>query len=1419
MEFDAVSLNRADPPQENHWCSTMPSLEEEFSTILDHIAEAFFALNLNGSCTYANQSAERLLGAKRADWLHQPLWQIFDVDSSSQLYQQCDRVLTELICVEFEEFYPSLNHWFAVRLIPSPKGCFAYFQDINQLKQIEAALGKEQDFLNILLDQVQAGIVACDADGQLKLFNKAARSFHGLVAQPLPPQQWAEQYDLYLPDGKSPMAPEDIPLYRALQGEQVVEVEMMIRPKPGQARHLLASGQAIYNLSGKKQGAVVVMHDITERKHTEAALRESEARLSSIFQTIPDGIIILNPQGQIITANAAAEKILRLTSSDLRARGYNDPAWAITTVDGQPFPEEELPFVQVIRTGKAVERVEHAIAHPDGTKIILSINASPLLDAHGQIVHVIAAISDITERKRAEVALQASEERYRSVIETAAEGIVLQTADGNIFTCNASAERILGLTAAQMMGRSSLDPRWCAIYEDGSPFPGELHPAMVTLRTGDPQTNVTMGIRKPEGSLTWISINTRPLFQPDSATPVAVVSTFFDITESKQAEAELLISDTALQQMPDAILLTDLQGNIQRWLGKAEQIFGYTAPEAIGRPVNFLHHPDIKARMTADIIQALQTTGEFWGEIPCIRKDGSGVLIETTAKTVHDKAGQPIFLIGINKDITERKQAEAERAELIRQQVQEQTARLEAEADLRRSSFLVEVSTTLSSSLDYAETLQSVAWLAVPYFADWCAVDLLNDDGTISRVAVAHPDPEKVKLGWELIARFPKHIEDGYGIAEVIKTGKSQLAIEITDAQLTAAVPHPEYRDILRGLGLRSSITAPLHNRGRVLGSISFVISESHRQYSSADLRLAEELARRAAIAIDNARLYHMAQQAQQAAEIAADRTARLQRVTAALSESLTPAQVAEVIVEQSMAVLQAAAALVVLVSSDRTELEIVKSIGYAADLVDSWSRFSINTDVPLAEAIRTGEPVWVEDLLARIARYPHLAPIYRRYDFQSWIALPLVVESKSVGGLLLSFQEFKQLSQADREFILALTRQCAQAIVRAQLYEAERQARAEAEQANRVKDEFLAVLSHELRSPLNPILGWTKLLQSQPFSPDKAAKALATIERNVKLQAQLIEDLLDVSRILQGKMVLNVTSVNLVSVIEAALETVRLSAETKAIQLETLMEPEIDPILGDPARLQQIVWNLLTNGVKFTPQGGRVTVRLQRVDTFAQLQVQDTGKGINAAFLPHVFDYFRQEDGTTTRKFGGLGLGLAIVRHLTEQHGGTVAADSPGEGLGATFTIRLPLQAKATETAAPHPPPAAELDLSQLNILIVDDEADMRELMQFMLEQQGAQVNVASSAIEALLICDRHPPDLLISDIGMPEMDGYTLMQQIRHRSPEQGGGVPAIALTAYAGEYDQQQALKVGFQQHVAKPIEPEELIRAIAALVNTP
>ncbi|KOP25307.1 diguanylate cyclase [Hapalosiphon sp. MRB220] len=541
----------------------------------------------------------------------------------------------------------------------------------------------------------------------------------------------------------------------------------------------------------------------------------------------------------------------------------------------------------------------------------------------------------------------------------------------------------------------------------------------------------------------------------------------------------------------------------------------------------------------------------------------------------------------------------------------------------------------------------------------------------------------------------------------------------------------------------------------------------------------------------------------------------------------------------------------------------------HTVSLSDKYAQWRDYNEQPNGSGIytlvcRTQRPIRMTQ--AELEAHPAWGKFGNKTDghppMRGWLAAPLTSRNgQNLGLIQLSDKYEGEFNAEDEAILIQLAQMASTAIDNAQLYE-------ESQRANRIKDEFLAVLSHELRSPLNPILGWAKLLQTHKVDVARTTQALSIIERNAKLQAELIDDLLDVSRILRGKLSLQICPVDLVSTIQAAMETVRLAAQTKLIDLQfTILDFELGnneqileysptceqlnnlksrhvlqrrvdakrllkvppqrsgskipnpkfQVMGDSNRLQQVIWNLLSNAVKFTPEEGQVDIRLERFGSHAQIVVSDTGKGIIPEFLPFVFEHFRQADAATTRKFGGLGLGLAIVRHLVELHGGTVEAASPGENQGATFTVRLPLMLTQPQTNQDTLHSEESLDLKGVKILVVDDDTDTREFTAFLLEEYGANVTAVASAAEALITFTHLQPDILLSDIGMPDIDGYMLIQQVRNLPAEEGGQIPAIALTAYAGEIDYQQALSVGFQKHVSKPVDPVKLIEVITSLVG--
>ncbi len=392
----------------------------------------------------------------------------------------------------------------------------------------------------------------------------------------------------------------------------------------------------------------------------------------------------------------------------------------------------------------------------------------------------------------------------------------------------------------------------------------------------------------------------------------------------------------------------------------------------------------------------------------------------------------------------------------------------------------------------------------------------------------------------------------------------------------------------------------------------------------------------------------------------------------------------------------------------------------------------------------------------------------------------------------------------------------------RRSLLDAERAARSEAERVSVMKDEFLATLSHELRTPLNAILGWSQLLSTGQADPADLEQGLDAIQRNARAQTQLIEDLLDMSRIISGKVRLDVQLTDLAGVVDAAVDSSRPAADAKSIRLRKIVDPRAGPVSGDPTRLQQVVWNLLSNAIKFTPKGGSISVMLERVNSHLEITVHDSGVGIQPEFLPLVFERFRQADSSTTRSFGGLGLGLSIVKNLVELHGGTVHAKSAGLGQGSTFVVMLPVAPIRRGTDREHPATSIagksdslQLDLAGVKVLVVDDEPDARALISRVLSQCQAEVRTAVSAADGLVQVQLFKPDVLVSDIGMPETDGYQFIRQVRSLSADQGGRLPAIALTAFARSEDRTRAMMAGYQMHISKPIEPQELIATVGSL----
>ncbi|OUL29889.1 hypothetical protein BV372_22625 [Nostoc sp. T09] len=1398
------------------------TIPQEIAQVLAKIGSAFVMLNDEWRYTYVNEKAAELAGINQESFLGKTIWELFPETVNSQLQAELYRAVTEQVAIDFEYFFPISHRWWENHIYPSEKGVAMFITDITQRKRIQQYQAAQYAITNILAEattvanalpkvlqslcenlgwqvgifwsvDLQINALRCINTWQsssLKIEDCQAfyQQTNSEISQGLPNRVWASGQPVW---EQREGSREDSELQAAIGfpielGSEILGViECFSQQIPEPDAELMKAIAAIASQIAQ----------FMERKRLESLLRQSEARYRSLAESSASIIWTAAPWGNVVEEIPTWQAFTGQTPAQYKGWGWIN---AIHPEDRQSI----AAIWKKVYDTRSVAVAEYRVRRHDGEYRHMSIRGVPILDETSEIQEWVGMCVDITEHKQAEaereILLRQLETERTRLLET---NTLLDTLFNNApLGIGIWDEKLRYVRLNEALAEINGLPQEVHIGMTVAELLPEVDAEVMTafrhvVETGESIVAQEASGETPAapGELRYWSVNYYPIALPNKITWVG--ATCEEITERKQAEAALQESETRFRLLAenstDMISRHTVNGNILYISPACRTILGYEPEEMIGRFNHEFVHPEDLAEIAKNYPSNADLPDIYTVTHRAVHKDGHYVWLEAKIRAIHDLQTQEIIEIqASSRDITERKQEE------------------------QRQCFLAEASGILVSSLDYETTLTSLAGLMVPEIADWCVVDIVDSNQSVRRMATAHADPAKQQLV-EQLKNYPPDLAQTEGVAEVIRSGKSQMTHFIPGQKMQAVSQNDRHLQLLQELAPKSGMGVPLIVGGRVLGAITLV-SSCGRHYDDRHLMLTEELARRAATAVDNARLYTEAQQSRQAAEDAALRTTRLQSITAALSESLTPTQVAQVIVEQGMAALRASAALVAVVTPDSKELEIVSTVDYQEELIDSWRRFSINASVPLAVAVRTGEPVWSEPTTTSVTSNLYLDQTYANADYGAWISIPLTIEDRAVGGMSLAFAQMQEFSQDDRAFVLALVQQCAQAMERARLYEAEQTAREAAETANRIKDEFLAVLSHELRSPLNPILGWSNLLQTQNLDDQTSAYALKTIERNARLQAELIEDLLDISRILQGKLSLNSSPVDLVSVITAAMETVRLSAEAKSIAIHTMRDPEVGQVLGDSSRLQQIVWNLLSNAVKFTPEGGRVDIRLEQIGTQAQITISDTGKGISSDFLPYVFDYFRQENSTSTRKFGGLGLGLAIVRHLVELHGGTVQAQSQGEGQGATFIVKLPLMQQRLQVNNDTTEPQPALDLSGVQILLVDDDTDTRDFLSFLLEEYGANVTATASAAEALAALTQSQPDILLSDIGMPEVDGWMLIKQVRMLSPEQGGQIPAIAITAYAGQINAQQALSAGFNKHLAKPVEPTELLEMIINLL---
>jgi PAS domain S-box-containing protein len=938
------------------------------------------------------------------------------------------------------------------------------------------------------------------------------------------------------------------------------------------------------------------------------ALRNREY-LQTTLRSIGDAVISTDTSGRVNFMNPVAERLTGWPLADAAGRPLAEVFRIVNETTREPV---ENPADKVLREGKVVGLANHTVLLArDGREVPIDDSGAPIRDERGRTSGVVLVFHDVTERRDAE------RERLHlaAIVESSTDAVIGKTLDGIITSWNAAAERMYGYAAEEAVGRhiSLVVPE--ELRED-------LAEIMARLRGGErAERAATVRLRK-DGTRIDVSLAVSPI-RDGSGGLVGASTVARDVSEQMRAEGERARLARLVEHERER--LKNLVGNVPGVVWEAwgepdessqridfvsdhvEQMLGYTVDEWLQTPNFWLSivHPEDRERAAAEARAIYESRDGGASQFRWVRRGGSVVHVESQSRVILDARGRPAGMRGVTMDISARKAGE------------------------ERLRFLAEASRVLGSSLDYETTLEGLARLAVERGADYCLIDLVDDDGRARRVAASHRDPALRPLV-ERLREFPPGPQSA-GVPRVLRTGRAEAVTEVTEETLPRLARDAEHARVLRELGLKSFLTVPLAARGRTIGALTFSSTSARRDYTEDDIDYAREIGARAALAIENARLY------------------------------------------------------------------------------------------------------------------------------------------------------------------------------------------ARAQEVNRAKDEFLATLSHELRTPLTPILGWTHMIRSGRLGADESARGIGVIEKNSQSLSRLINDLLDMSSILSGKMRIERAAVDLAGVVREAAETVRPQADARSVALDVLTgAPPV--VSGDRTRLVQVFWNLLHNAVKFSPEGGRVRVTVGAREGRAVVEIEDDGAGIAAEFLPHVFERFRQADMGTTRQHGGLGLGLALVKSFVEAHGGAVAVESAGEGRGSRFTVSLPVSegAGARRASGDLEAGAAESRReASCHVLVVEDAPDTLEMLRVAFGARGYTAVACSTPEEALRVAESGRFDIIVSDIGLPRIDGYELIARLREMPHLRG--VPALALTGYAARRDAEAALAAGFDAHVPKPVDPAELAERMEQLMR--
>jgi PAS domain S-box-containing protein len=1097
-------------------------------------------------------------------------------------------------------------------------------------------------------------------------------------------------------------------------------------------------------------------------------------------------IFMLDEDGRVATWNLGAEKIKGYTAAEIVGEHFS-----------KFFPPED------VATGKPAEELRRAIelgrvedegwrVRKDGSRFWANVVSTALRDPNGKLRGFGKVTRDLTARLDAEQRFRQSEERFHRLIDAVTDyAIYMLDGEGNVATWNPGAERIKGYSAGEIVGH-----HFSRFYTPEDRLAGKPAQVLDLVRQTGHFEEENWRVRR-DGTRFWASVVITAL-RNDGGSVVGFVKVTRDLTERRRAEEALRSSEERFRLLIEntsdyAIYMLDPSGVVTTWNSGAERMKGYSTHEIVGRSFEcFFPDDDRAAGKPAKELALALAEGRFEDEGWRVKKDGTRFWANAVLTPLHDQQRNLIGFAKITRDLTLRRNAEEQERKLL----QEHTAREVAGREQARLRESEQRYRELSRQLEIV--FEGVA-------------DGITVQDTSGRLVFANTAAAKIcgfATAAELMSTSPADVVAKFEILD--EQGQPVVAQDLPARRVlngeegASAVLCVRERTTQKSWWVQLRATAVPGDDGRPSLAINIWhdVTTEHEQETHAR---------------------HLA-----AATIALGKSLDPHEMLATLGQALVPGladwcslYLLDGDVFRDVATVHADPARG---SANGARLPL-----NPPHLGGAWS------------VVRSGKSAVFNDIgeeaLAHFAPDPAALEVMRSLRMTAVVLVPFLARDGVLGSMVLAYaQPGRRYHESDVTLFEEVGRRAGASLENARLYqEAQAAARAAeqaarraeqsartAEEASRAKDEFLATVSHELRTPLNAMLGWATLLKDRATDP-ATKKPLEVIHRNAQAQVRIIDDILDVSRVITGKFRIDPRPADLVAIIGDAIDVVRPSALAK--KLEIVFKPELDfcLLVADPERLQQVVWNLLSNAIKFTEPGGAIDVSIRMAGSQVTCEVRDTGQGIDPDFLPFVFDRFRQADSSMTRRFGGLGLGLALVRHIVELHGGRVAAFSEGRGEGALFRIELPIRAVGPSS---RPEPSDEtprevaadrqsVALQGVRILVVDDEADARDLIATVLLEAGAEVETARSAAEGFELLKRFRPDVLVSDVGMPEEDGFSFIRRVRALESSEGSRVPALALTAFAREGDRAQALTAGFTAHVGKPVQPEVLASAVSNL----